>query len=337
MKFLICGLGSIGQRHYRNLLAIGEKDIIVFRTGKGSSDFVEKFTTEHQPRIFTDLNGALAEKPDVAIIANPTVSHIPVAAEAAKAGCHLFIEKPLSDSLDGVDELEREVARQNRMAYVAYNLRFHPLLWRIKEWLGRYSERFGMAVSFHAEMAERVTGWHPWENYRDSYACRKDLGGGVVLTQSHEIDYLHWLFGQPTDVAAFGGALGGLTADVEDVAKVLMRFKSGLVGSLDIDYLKDPPKRSLEIVTTKGLISWDYFGKKVEFIPLDRSKKPLIEMEPEGFERNQTFLDELREFVWLIGGRSGAISNHLSEGKKVLQTLLAIKNSLGKNQITPLQ
>ncbi len=337
MKFLICGLGSIGQRHYRNLLTLGEKDLIVFRTGKGSSEFVEKFIAEHQPKIFTDLKEALAEKPDVALVANPTSLHIPVALEAARAGCHLFIEKPLSDSMEGVDELEQEVTRQGRIAYVAYNLRFHPFIWIIRERLSKCSERFGEAISFHAEMAERVTGWHPWEDYRDSYASRKDLGGGVVLTQSHEVDYLHWLFGQPANVMAIGGSLGGLQIQVEDVAKVLMKFKSGLVGSLDLDYLKSPPKRSLEIVTTKGRICWDYFGQKLEFIPLDSSKKPMINLEPEGFERNETFLNELREFRLMIQGMNSALAGPLSEGKKVLQTILAIKSSLLKNQITSLQ
>src|SRR3989338_9906855 len=109
MKFLICGLGSIGKRHMENLEQLGfpHEDISIFRTHKGTAQFGNKVLAEHENRhpVFSNLGDALAKKPDIALITNPTSLHIPVAIEAAKAGCHLFIEKPLSHSMDDVDTL----------------------------------------------------------------------------------------------------------------------------------------------------------------------------------------------------------------------------------------
>lgn len=326
MKFLICGLGSIGQRHFRNLKSLGENDLIVFRTGKGNTDFVDRFAAEYRPMIFTDLTEALAAKPDAVFITNPTSRHIDVALTAAKAGCDLFIEKPIADSWDGVTELQTEVNRRGLVTYIAYNLRFHPLLLRIGDWLAD-EDKFGRTISFHAEMAERVTDWHPWEDYHTSYACRRDLGGGVVLTQSHEFDYLYWLFGAVSQIGAMGGQLSDLGIEVEDVAKVIMKFRSGAAGSLDIDYIKRPPKRSLEIVTTRGRIFWDYFGKTASFIPLDPKEIKLVVGEPDGFERNSTFLEETQSFIRCVRERTPTI-NPIEQGLEVLRIILGVKESL---------
>jgi predicted dehydrogenase len=332
MKFLICGLGSIGQRHYRNLKALGENDILVYRSGKGTNqDFVQKFVNEFQPQIVTDLSQALKEKPDVALLSNPTSYHVPVALEAAKAGCHLFIEKPLSHSLEGLEDLQNVATEKKLVTYVAYNLRFHPTLVDLKKCLA--SGEYGKPISFHAEMGERVTEWHPWEDYRTSYATRKDLGGGVILTQSHEMDYLCWLFGPVKDVASFGGKLSDLDIDVEDVAKILFRFESGMVGSLDIDYLKKPPKRSLEIVTTTGRFYWNYFTEEIKFIALDGSE-PFKKIQH--VERNVTFQTQLETFLACVK-QGKQTENSLSEGIRVLKTTLAIKKALQDGQVIKVQ
>ncbi|MEK7500706.1 MAG: Gfo/Idh/MocA family oxidoreductase [Patescibacteria group bacterium] len=329
MKFLICGLGSIGQRHYRNLKLLGQKDIIVFRTGKGQHDFIAEFISEFKPVVYTDLKTALSQKPCAVFVTNPTSQHLAVALRAAKAGSHLFIEKPLAHKLTGLGSLLSEIKRRNLVSYVAYNLRFHPLLAEVKEWLDNAQE-FGRAVSVHASLGELVIDWHPWEDYRRSYACRKDLGGGVVLTQSHEIDYLRWLFGPIVSVNAVGGKLSDLDIDVDDVAKVLFKFKSGAVGSLDIDYLRRPPRRELEVITTKGVISWDYFGGRAEFKPISVGDNGIVITEPDGFERNTMYLLELENFLGCIQ-KNKQPQNSLDEGVDVLKIILAVKKSMIAN------
>ena len=88
-----------------------------------------------------------------------------------------------------------------------------------------------------------MPGWHPYEDYRALYAARADLGGGVVLSQIHEFDYLYALFGLPRRLFAIGGHLSHLEIDVEDVASTLMEFNVDghiLPVHLQQDYLQRP-------------------------------------------------------------------------------------------------
>ncbi len=331
MKFLICGLGSIGKRHLENLERLGVpcEEIGIYRTRKGTESFGDEVLKNHNHRhpVFDNLKDALAQKPIAAIIANPTSLHVPVAIQAAKAGCHLFIEKPLSHSLTDVKTLIKIVTKKNLVAFVAYNLRFHPLLRQIKRALE--SEEIGKVISIHAEMAERVTDWHPWEDYKISYANREDLGGGVILSQSHELDYLYWLFGKPKWIFASGGELGELEIGVEDTCKSVMEFENSIIASLHVDYLKRPQRRFLEITGAKGRIYWNYYGKKVEFIPLQG--EPKAACEPANFERNVMYIEELKHFLDCVKNNKQPLVD-LRQGRDVLKMALATKKSLARGK-----
>ncbi len=106
MRFLIAGLGSVGRRHLRNLLALGQRDIVLYRTRRSTlpDDELEGLPAE------TDLQAALRRRPDAVVVANPTAMHLEVAIPAARAGCHLLIEKPISHTWQRVDELRAALA-----------------------------------------------------------------------------------------------------------------------------------------------------------------------------------------------------------------------------------
>ncbi len=249
MKVLVAGLGSIGQRHLRNLKAVvgDELEVLAYRVRRDTPLLTDALTVDasvdvelkYGVRPFFDLDAALAEKPDLTLVCNPTsLLHLDTAVKAAEAGCHLLIEKPLSNSLAGVDALIETVERNNLVALVAYQWRFHPLLRRVCEILK--DRALGRIVSVQAEVGEFLPAWHGYEDYRRMYAARRDQGGGVVLTQSHEIDYLLWLFGRPSRVFAIGGHRSGLDIDVEDTADILMDC-GGVPTQLHQDYVRCPP------------------------------------------------------------------------------------------------
>ncbi len=331
MKFLITGLGSIGQRHYRNLLALGAGDIFVYRTGRGANpDFIAAFIKKFQPTIFYDLEKALTLKPDAVIITNPTALHISIARRALESGAHVFTEKPLAHRLEGLETLIDEAKKKRLVGYVGYNFRFHPLLRKMKQWLD--TGKIGRPVSAHAEIGEYLPDWHPWEDYRKTYAARDDLGGGVVLTQSHELDYLYWFFGKPKRLVAFGGRKSDLDIDVEDLAQAVIEFKSGLIATLSMDYLERPPKRRFEVVGTKGRMIWDYQDKTLSFLPFKQKAVPRIRRESKGFERNTMFLEELKHFLRCIRGKEKPLVD-FGTGREVLRMALAIKDSITKKKI----
>ena len=235
MKFLIAGFGSIGRRHLRNLLALGEEDIVLYRSHRSTleDDEIARFPVE------TDLQKALAHKPDGVIISNPTALHLDVAIPAAQAGCHILMEKPISHTMDEIPALEKALQQGGAKMLVGFQFRFHPGLQQAKQLLEESA--IGDLISVRSHWGEYLPDWHPWEDYRQSYAGRKDLGGGVVRTLCHPLDYLRWLVGELESVWAFTGNLGGLGINVEDVSEIGLQFDRGVLGSVHLDFCQRPP------------------------------------------------------------------------------------------------
>lgn len=180
MKILMIGLGSIGQRHLRNIKRVygEEAQILAYRvrglkrTFSDTMQIRENVSLEEEYNIksFDDLSKALLEKPDIAYITNITKSHIPCAIACAKAGCHLFLEKPISDSLDGIAELAKIAAEKKLKVFVGYQNRFHPGIQYLKQFLAEGS--IGRILSVRSVVGERLTTMHTYENYKDTYMAQ---------------------------------------------------------------------------------------------------------------------------------------------------------------------
>jgi predicted dehydrogenase len=337
MKLLFCGLGSIGQRHLRNTRALlgDDVEILAYRQRGGGPVLNADMTVRqgadlesaYNLRSFTRLEDALEQRPDAVFVTNPNSLHVPVALEAVKAGCHLFIEKPISDSLEGVDELIRIVEEKGLAAFVAYQFRFHPGL----RWLKRKLEegRLGNLAAAHVVNAEYLPDWHPWEDYRETHPARRDLGGGCLRIQTHELDYALWLFGMPRRVFAAGGHTSSLEVDVEDSVSVLMECRNASGRSypvhLHLDYLQRPPQRVCEVIGDEGKIKYDYYANRVEL--QDRSSRTAEVFEFGRYERNEMFLDELRHFFACVRGEEQPLVD-LREGLRSMRIADAADRSL---------
>jgi predicted dehydrogenase len=321
MKFLIAGFGSIGRRHFRNLLELGEREIIFYRTGQ--STLPEKELDGYQ--IETDLQAALSHQPDAVIVSNPTSCHLDVALPAADMGCHLLIEKPVSHTMDRIKELEKLVAKSSSKVLVGFQFRFHPNLIQIKKLL--QNDEIGRTLAVRAHWGEYLPDWHPWEDYRTSYSARKDLGGGVLLTLCHSFDYLHWLFGSPRVLWSVLGHSSDLEIDVEDTAEVGLLFDKTVIGNLHLNYVQIPNKHTLEIIGTRGSIFWDYYQNTVNQYNQDGSGEILkvTHLCPPEFERNHLFLEEMKHFIDVIKGNAEPICS-LQEGVIALQLALQAKS-----------
>ena len=331
MKFLIAGFGSIGRRHFRNLLELGERDVLFFRTHQStlSEDELADFTVE------TRLGAALAHRPQAVIVSNPTSLHLDVAIPAAQAGCHIFLEKPVSHSLDRVDDFVAAVARGGGQVYVGYQFRFHPGLSQAKQLLD--AGEIGRPLSVRAHWGEYLPGWHPWEDYRQGYSARADLGGGVVLTLCHPIDYLRWLVGEVTEVWAFTGQLSDLDLQVEDTAEIGLRFADGAIGSVHLDYNQRPPAHRLEIIGTLGTLEWDNASGDTRVFRLTPGKEGSWQTypSPPGFDRNDLFLAQMRHFLEVASGAAQPVCT-LEDGIRALQIAMAAHQSQAQGRIVQL-
>jgi predicted dehydrogenase len=327
MKFLIAGLGSVGRRHLRNLITLGEQDILLYRTHQSTlSD-----TGLGDYPVFNDLDSALAACPDAVIISNPTALHLQVAIPAAEAGCHLLLEKPVSDSMYQVEQLQTSVQAGRCKVLVGFQFRFHPGLRHVKELLKEGA--IGIPLSARAVYAEYLPDMHPWEDYRWSYSARRDLGGGVILTLCHPFDILRWLLGEVDAVWAFVGRLNKFAIDVEDTAEIGLRFESGVLGSIRLDYNQRPPNHHLEIVGTQGTVRWDNRDNTVCLYRADRNQAAGEHVDDwdiypvaGGFERNDMFLAEMQHFQAVLQGETEPICS-LEDGINALRLALAARRS----------
>jgi predicted dehydrogenase len=319
MKIMIAGLGSIGRRHFHNLLALGERDILLYRTRRSTlpDDELAGFPVE------MDLEAALAQQPEAVIVCNPTALHLEVAIPAARAGCDLMLEKPVADSLERLPELEAAVSQGGCRVLVGYHFRYHPGLQQAREMLA--AGEIGRPLSVRAQWGEYLPGWHPWEDYRQSYSARADLGGGVVLTLSHPLDYLRWLFGEVTALWAFTGKNSDLELQVEDTAEIGLRFASGVLGNLHLDYNQRPPSHWLEVTGSQGTLRWDYHSGEVRVFQGERGDWQVYPP-PAGFERNDLFLAEMRHFLQVARGEVEPLCS-LADGIHALQLALAVHAS----------
>lgn len=288
MKIAIVGLGSMGRRHLKNLIALGERNIILYRNSMSTLPDKE---LEGLP-VETNIDALLENTPSAVIISNPTALHLDVAIPCASAGCHILLEKPVSHSLERISDLQSAVKRGGGNVLVGFQFRFHPTLQTAAKIIA--DGEIGTVVSVHSHWGEYLPEWHPWEDYRKGYAARSDLGGGVVLTLCHPFDYLSWLLGRPELAWAHTATKGDLGIPVEDTAEVVLRFPGGAFGFVHLDYIQRPATHNLEIIGTRGTLRWN---NDDGVLALYQDGRQNIFTPPEGFERNSMFLEEMHHFL----------------------------------------
>jgi predicted dehydrogenase len=318
LKILVVGYGSIGKRHVTNLLPIPNIEIIICTSRKNID--VE---LKNKCKIFESLDDCIDEEPIAAIISNVTSLHIKTALKLASAGLHLFLEKPLSNNLENIEKLSNIVDEKKLVTFMGFNLRFHSCIKKIKELLE--NNEIGKIISVNAESGSYLPDWHPNEDYRDSYASKENLGGGVILTCIHEIDYLHWFFGEIKELFAITGKFSDLDIEVDDLASVIMRFSNNVVAELHLDFFQKPDFRCCKIVGTNGTIYWDSTNNIVKLYDL-KLKKWIEKINIINYQRNDMYVDEMNYFLDCIKMNKNS-DNDLDNGISTLKIALDIMES----------
>lgn len=253
-KLLVIGCGSIGRRHMRVFREAG----VSFLAGVDTrEDRIEQARSEIGLDGWAlDHRSALESGDyDAVVIATPPHLHTPIALDAARAGCHLFIEKPLAMDQSGLDELLGVVRERDIVGYTAYCYRFIPSAGRLRELV--QSGRIGRTLTARLEISSFLPDWHPWEDYRGFYMAKKEQGGGALLDESHGIDLLRWILGDVASVSAFVGNVSDLEITSDDLAVLLLRFRSGVVVEAHFDLLGRTPRVGAEFIGSEGTILWD--------------------------------------------------------------------------------
>jgi predicted dehydrogenase len=322
MKMLIVGAGSIGRRHMRNLRALGIQHLAACDP---DPDRLAPMVTELGIQPFADFDKAMtATKPDSVFVCTPPVFHVSQALQAVQAGAHVFVEKPLSHALDGIDELIAEAEARQRVVQVGYNLRFHPGLQKVKQLVD--SGTIGRILWARVEIGQYLPDWRPWQDYRQSYTARRDLGGGIILDASHELDYIIWLLGQPIEVMCMAGKVSDLEVDVEDCATVLLRFAGGVQVDVHMDFVQRGYARSCRLTGEQGTIVWDYPAHEVRVYHAEVASWETMAYD---FDSNDMYVAELKHFLQCIDQAKTPLVD-LRQAKTVLRVAVAAKSSAAR-------
>lgn len=327
MKVLVVGLGSIGRRHIKNIKFI-DKDIQIAVWRQFSKEANLGDVVSLVEKVFFSKTDSLKWNPDIVFITNPATMHAETALTFAKHNCHLFIEKPLSVNQDYLDELIEEVDKRSLIALVGYVLRFSNPIRIMKEAIDKGC--IGKPLSIRVSVGQNLLSWRPDRNYQETVSGRSDLGGGVCFELSHEIDYARWLMGEVKDVYALVSKVSNLDIDVEDVADILLKFKSEAVGNIHLDMIDYAKDRSCRIIGDKGTLIWNASdNNRVQIFSLEKGNwQNLYESSKE--DRNSSCVVEIKHFFDCIANKKEPLIS-LREARKVLQVLIEIKNSV-KNQ-----
>jgi predicted dehydrogenase len=320
--FLVVGAGSIGRRHLANLRQLAPKSRIVVLRRENSGELAAASL------VVTQLEQALAERPFAAIVANPAPFHLAVAQQLAERGCHLLVEKPLSDGVAGVDRLIQTCADHSAVLMVGYNLRFLPSLRKLSELLA--GGTIGKILHLRAEVGQYLPDWRPATDYRQSVTARRALGGGALLELSHEIDLALWLAGPVAVVMARIDRIGDLDIDTDDCVDLVLDFASGARGTVHMDLLQRAPRRKLVVVGSAGSLEWDYFADTVRIGRAQAEGWQPVEA-PKLTERNDMYVRELQAFLeCAVRGTTPAVDGRAA--RDVLAVVEAARRSEQTNR-----
>lgn len=324
MKMLVIGCGSIGERHIRNLKGLSVGEIIACDTDRKRLSAIGK---KYRIQTCTNFEWALDKNVDAALVCTPTNTHIPIARKVIEHGVHVFIEKPFSHNLNGVDRLIKRARRKNLIILVGYNLRFHPGLRLVKKMLE--DGKIGRVLLARAEFGYYLPDWRPWQDYRKSYTARRALGGGIILDASHEMDYIRWLLGDIEEVSCFADKLSNLEVDTEDTAEILLKLKTGAIVGIHLDFVRRDYSRNCELIGEDGSIVWDYHKALVKvYSPKNKRWRTF----KTGGDPNEMYVQELQHFVKCVRRKEKPLIDG-EEGKKALEVVLAEKKSAETRKI----
>jgi predicted dehydrogenase len=321
-RIIIVGLGSIGKRHLRLARELmPEADIRVLRH-KATNE-----VPEYSNGSFSDIEDAIAFAPNIAVIASPAPFHVPTALSLAEAGIHLLIEKPLSSSQVGVMQLIEVCQKGGVALLVGYNLRFLPSLRRFRDLLGEGV--IGNVLSVRCEIGQYLPSWRPNSDYRQGVSARSELGGGVLLELSHELDYLRWIFGEVEWVKASLSRHSGLEIDVEDAAYLTLGFVNAedeqqLIGTVNLDFIRHDTTRLCTAIGEKGSLRWNGLTGEVSLYGV--GAKEWRELYGIPHQPNESYVAEWKNFIeCVIEHKPPLITGE--DGLKVLQIIEAVHSS----------
>lgn len=317
MRFLLAGGGSIGKRHIKNLQQLGERDIWVLKRMQDNA-----FEKEFNVNVVTSFEEASNLGFDAIFVCTPTSLHNEGLQFGIENRLHIFMEKPLIHKEDELEKAITLMKNYNKVFFIGFMLRYHPLVQKIKSIIT--SGVVGSTFSGRFEFGSYLPYWHPGEDYRISYAARKELGGGVINTITHELDLIQYIFGYPQSLFCEARNLDRLHIDVEETADAIFNYPDKTV-TLHLDYLQKDYDRKIVILGDEGKIVWNWHENSMK-VHLHKSGTEVFEIDS-SFEVNQLYVDEIKDFLQLVESEKKKHELDFNHAYKNTQLMLKMHES----------
>ena len=330
-RILIVGLGSMGKKYLdivtNNFPAV-KIGVISNRT---SSELSEEYATIDF--FFNNISDALEFQPDGVIVCNPASSHVDSALPFIESGSSILIEKPISNDINKAKNIVKLCREKNIISMMGYNLRYLPSLIEFKRNID--SGLIGDIYSVKGEVGSFLPNWRKGFDYRDSVSAQKSSGGGVLNELSHEIDYIQWIFGKVTWVSSILSKQSDLEIDVEDSCNMILGLqrenqKNEVLASLNLDFIRQDPVRTCNVIGSKGSLFWNGLKGAVHFFPAGGNSWQILHNTEEDIF--STYVNEVKDFINCMNSNVQP-SSDCAQGLIVLEIIEAARESSKKFKV----
>ena len=301
-KILFIGLGGAGQRHLRIFkdLLPDETKFFAFRSKSKTPLLNKNFTVntksnlknEYNLQEFDSLELAFLEKPDLTIISTPSSLHVDFMIKSVQNGSSVFVEKPWSDNLNNFDTFSQLILNKKLAFNISFQRRYHPQILKVNEFIK--DGKLGKPISASFNVFSNVPFWHPYEDWKKLYAVNSNLGGGVLLTEIHEIDLIYWFFGLPIEVFSVGGNRSNEKLDVEDTAQIILIYKDFSV-SITLCFMHKKQSRNFHIAGNNADIKWNDSNNELIITSFNNKKDSHIDNS--SVENDDMFYNLSKKFI----------------------------------------
>tara|TARA_B100000989_G_scaffold117818_1_gene86679 strand:- start:17386 stop:18411 length:1026 start_codon:yes stop_codon:yes gene_type:complete len=305
MKVVFFGLGGIGQRHLRIIKKkFPTYEIFCLKSKTRNfeiDDNLNKITNSNILKKYSvkqlySLKEVREIKPDIAFITNPTFLHSKFAKFLSANKISFFVEKPFSNNEKNYKRIFDDLVKFNKKFYVGYMLRFHPQLKILKRYVdsGNLGDIFNVNINVNSFMPS----WHKYELHKNLYASKKKMGGGVILTECHEIDLMNNIFSNPKVLNCYASKLSSFDLDAEDTSAILISYthnRKKFICNIQMSFVQKNNSRTIEIFGSDACILWDINKSKIEFY--DNNKFNLKKNIIRNFNRNILFSNQI-DFIF---------------------------------------
>ena len=303
MNILIIGLGSIGQRHLRNIKKVYPKvNLFALKRLKKSPTLSSQnkiikrdLISYNKIKIIDNLQTILKNKIkiDIVLICGPSSQHCDQIIFFANLGIYTFVEKPICTNFKQLKKLKNFFQKSNKTnIMVGFQNKFNPITKYLRD---KIKKQFKEIIKINFFNGEAISNFHKYEDYRISYAAKKKLGGGAILTQKiHELDKMQFLFegAKIERLSSYSGKFSDLKIDTEDSSVSLYKItknKKNILCKIDVNIFQIPKKNFIEIVFKNRTLFADFTSSTV-FIRDDKGNKKI----KFNFNRNDVFVSEIK-------------------------------------------